>query len=206
MRKITTAVTLAISSFYILMPLAIAHDEAAVNHDDAHTELRAEHDQVHDLVGQGAITQDEHRQLDAQLRAEHRDFHQNINGNSYQNYATPQNYYTNNSSGYYPQSYNSAGYSGYYPQSYNNSAYSGYDNQRYNSGNAYPWNEHRSQHQSLKSVHRDVHQLVRDGVITPQEHAALDAQLKADHSQSHARYAQNNFGNQGLRRANGWFN
>ena len=206
MNRISTHITLAVSTLFAIMPAALAHDEAA--HDDAHTTMRAEHQQVHDLANQGIISPEEHQQLDAQLKADHRFFHQNTSGNGYQNYISPQGYYGNGSSGYYPQNYDGNSSNGYYPQSYSSGSYSGYAPQNYysSSSGGYPWNQHRSQHQALKSAHRDVHELIREGVISPQEHAAIDAQLKGEHAQLHSGYNQNNFGNQGQPRMNGWFN
>lgn len=145
---------------------ALAHDECDV-HQDEHDQLRAQHRQIHELVDDGVISPQEHAALDARLRAEHRAFHQGYGG------------YFN---GYgYPGYYN--GNQGYYGSSW------------YNSGWWNPnRNAHRAEHRILNAEHRDIHRLVRQGLISPQEHAAIDARLEAQHEQNdfeHGWWGQN---------------
>ncbi|MBX9770133.1 MAG: hypothetical protein K2X29_02110 [Candidatus Obscuribacterales bacterium] len=44
------------------------------------------------------------------------------------------------------------------------------------------WNQNPQEHQLLRRSEREAHELLEQGIITPQEHAMLDAQWQADHA------------------------
>ncbi len=55
------------------------------------------------------------------------------------------------------------------------------------------WNKNPQQHQVLRRSEQEAHELLRQGIITPQEHAILDAQWQADHAAYDGRQLPQNF-------------
>ncbi len=55
------------------------------------------------------------------------------------------------------------------------------------------WNQNPQQHQMLRRSEQEAHELLQQGIITPQEHAILDAQWQADHAAFDGRPLPQNF-------------
>lgn len=56
------------------------------------------------------------------------------------------------------------------------------------------WDQHQQDHQVLRRSEREAHELLEQGVITPQEQALLDAQWQADHAAYDGRELPTTFG------------
>lgn len=193
-------------------------------HSNLHTQLDSQHNQIHQLLNAGVIAPQDHAILDSRLSAEHAAVHnQSINPqlsrNGYYN-----GYSNNDSNGYGNGVFaNNIGYNTGF-NNYNNGVNADYlgngqglnsydynggsvNNIGYNLGLNGGYNNfgsHRQEHRAFNAAHRDIHKLVNNGIISPQEHAAFDAQLTADHAQADAYRSYQTNGNN-FQNARNWF-
>ncbi len=191
-------------------------------HSQEHTALRRAEREADQLAAQGLITPQEHALLHAQWQADHaaydgralpNNFGYNFQSSPYVNPAVPgilqrlTNTWGMGAAGTYgavPQAGNTGGVrhavtdalSGnvpshvhqapdYQPGLAPGGAFGSYTNY---------WNEHQQDHQVLRRSEREAHELLEQGIITPQEHALLDAQWQADHAAYDGRALPNNSG------------
>ncbi len=128
---------------------AIAHEDGD-SYDAWHDRLRSEHEQIHQLFGQGFLSPAQHAWQDSRLASTHDGCH--LANGMYHNRPRCHGQYSN--------------YGSYY------------------GGNDWwgPRYAHRVEHEALLSQHREVHRLLDAGLISPQEHAALDARIEQEHA------------------------
>lgn len=179
-------------------------------HSNEHAALLRAEREADQLAAQGLITQQEHALLDAQLQADHaafdgqslpNGFGYNFQSSPYVNPAVPgilqrlANTWGVRGTGTFgavPQAGNIGGVRHAVTDAVSGNA-PGHVHQTpmYQPGlgtsgafGAYTtyWNQHPQDHQALQRSEREAHQLLQQGVITPQEHALLDAQWQADHA------------------------
>ncbi|MBX9685690.1 MAG: hypothetical protein K2X27_03245 [Candidatus Obscuribacterales bacterium] len=145
---------------------AFAHGD---EHHNNHGVVNRQEKQIHKLERQGAISPQQHAAADAQLQN--------------QQYRQDSRRYGKRHHGLSRRKWQSTWLTP------NNPNYGYY--QTYNSY----WQQHPQDHMALEQAEQKYHQLVAQGVLTPQEHASLDAQLQAQHARSDA--LQNNFNTYG---------
>lgn len=130
---------------------------------------RRQEKQIHKLERQGIVSSQQHAAVDAQLQ------NQQYAANSRRHSRRHHGVSAQRQSTWLTPSNQNYGY--------------------YQTYNSY-WQQHPQEHLALEQAEQKYHQLVAQGILTPQEHALLDAQLQAQHAQSDARL-QTNFNTNG---------
>lgn len=167
----TLPVMLAAGLLGLFWQPVFAHGD---EHHDSDQSLKRQEKQIHKLQRQGFVSPQQHAVTDAQLQQQNQmqdvaqfGRHQRRGHGGLQQSNWQSSWLNQRSPNY-----------GYY-QTYN----------RY-------WQQHPQDHRALDQAEQKYHQLVAQGVLTPQEHAQLDAQLQAQHVQADSR-VQNNFNTYG---------
>lgn len=150
---------------------AFAHGD---DHHDGDHSFKRQEKQVHKMERQGLVSPQQHAAVDAQLQNQHQVQDAMQSGR-----------HRGRKWGGWRQ--------GNWQSTWVNQANPNYG--YYQTYNQY-WQQHPQEHRALEQAEQKYHQLVAQGVLTPQEHALLDAQLQAQHSQADSRL-QTNFNSYG---------
>ncbi len=175
--KIMSLVSTFLAASLAILP-AYAHGDAE---DQNHHLLNDAEQQVHHQVNDGNMSPQQHQAIDQQLSQQHAQRHgAGYGGNGYYNSQPSYNAYGSgnyNSNqgivpGYNLQSGYGAGYGG-----------GGYGNQFGNTGygNQFGYGQHRQEHRVLRQERHQVHDMAKQGLISPLQHQQLDRQVHNEH-------------------------